>query len=174
MDKKLLVATLLAIFLVPFLVVGRAEIVTGETAVTYEGTITFSVSTYIEVDFGPGWQNLAISKPIRPGTSGIYNVGFDPQSTYIRITSNTNVNVDIAFGVPSSNVYIQNITIGNEIVERGSYSKLAYNVAPGTTYAPSAISVGIDVPLGVAAGTHSESFTICVVISNHIEYCPAL
>jgi len=176
MDKKLILATLLAILLVPFLVIGRAEVVTGDTAVYTTGTVTFSVSTYIEVDFGPGWQNLKVIDPIRPGTFGPFPVEVDPSTTYINVTGNTNTNVDIVFGLPISSVYIQRI-FGPVIVEKGMYSAVLYNATPPVLYIPPpTIDVEINVPLGTRAGTYSDSFVICVLANGLSPYhvCPPL
>jgi len=177
MDKKLLIVTLLATLLVPFLVVGvsRAEVVTGDTAVTYQGTITFSVASYVEVDFGPGWNSLIVPGSIKPGTSGIFPVDFDPASTYINVASNTNVNVDIAFGVPTKNSFIQNLRIGPVRGTKGAYSILVNNVSSGFYYRPGPIEAEIVVPSGTRAGIWDESFIICVAISGYVnQYCPAL
>jgi len=176
----LLVATLLSLFLVPFLSIGRAEIVTGDTAVAYTGTITFSVASYIEVDFGPGWKELTVQERIKSGTSGIYSVSFNPDTTYIKNTENSNTGVRIYVGVPSGNWFIQNVTIDDITARKGEYSPVEIiRLPPGMVFRPDQILAGINVPQRTGAGNWAENFILCAIneVFPRYEvyvYCPPL
>jgi len=165
----------IALLVLPVLLIGKSEIITGEYSAYYEGIIHFTVSKYIEVDFGSGWININTMESLRSGETKTVTLYYDSETTYINVTENTNINVGIAIGIPGQG-YIESLGIDNTQFYKNSYSDLISSITPPYYYVPESMNATISVPLGTAPGTKSSTFIICVYDSDiqYYDACPAL
>lgn len=176
--NRAIFALAFALFILPILLIGRSEIITGENSVAYDAIIYFNVSKFIVVDFGPGWKELYASERIRPGEVKEVGINYNYDTTFIDIISDTNIPVNIAFGIYEDffvNPFLERLTIDGTDINRGEYKTLIA-FARGIVYRPSSISAVIHVPPGTPAGINSVPFIICVYDYAYSPYdvCPSL
>ncbi|MEM2446087.1 MAG: hypothetical protein QW734_05470 [Candidatus Bathyarchaeia archaeon] len=165
----------IALLVLPVLLIGKSEIITGEYSAYYEGIVRFTVSKYIEVDFGSGWITIYAMESFSPGETKTVILDYSPGSTYINVTENTNINVNIAIGIPDQG-YIEMLGIDNAQFYRNSYSDLVSDITPPYYYVPESMIATISVPPRISSGTKSSTFIICVYDSEiqYYDACPAL